>query len=118
MKVQHLLQLDARARPLAFSDRYSGPGFLINACCLQNIPVFMSWIRYLSIVYYGFRLLERVQYSPDQTYNCKALEGCLRFEDSPIFKDMSLEGGLRDALALMVMIVVYKVLAYVCLRRV
>ncbi|BFI31254.1 ATP-binding cassette, subfamily G (WHITE), member 2 [Marchantia polymorpha subsp. ruderalis] len=85
---------------------------------VKNIPVFMSWIRYLSIVYYGFRLLERVQYSPDQTYNCKALEGCLRFEDSPIFKDMSLEGGLRDALALMVMIVVYKVLAYVCLRRV
>ncbi|KAL2633890.1 hypothetical protein R1flu_005369 [Riccia fluitans] len=85
---------------------------------VKNIPVFVGWVRYVSLVYYGFRLLEKVQYSPDQTYNCKSSGGCLRFEDCPVFKDMSLDGGFRDALALIIMIILYKVLAYIFLLRV
>lgn len=86
---------------------------------LQNIPVFLRWIRYVSIVYYGFNLLQRVQYSPDQTYGCHESGGCQRLDESPIFGHIDLDvGGLQDALALIGMVVVYKFLAYLCLRRV
>ncbi|KAL3693667.1 hypothetical protein R1sor_007318 [Riccia sorocarpa] len=85
---------------------------------VKNIPVFVGWVRYVSLVYYGFRLLEKVQYSPNQTYNCRGSGGCIRFEECPVFSDLSLDGGFSDALALIIMIVVYKVLAYIFLLRV
>ncbi|CAM6121270.1 unnamed protein product [Calypogeia fissa] len=86
---------------------------------VQKTPTFLRWVRYTSMIYYGFNLLQRVQYSPEQTYNCHEIGGCLCFEKSPIFEDrINLDGGMHDALILISMAVIYKFGAYLCLRRV
>ncbi|CAM6083907.1 unnamed protein product [Calypogeia fissa] len=86
---------------------------------VQKIPIFLRWVRYTSIIYYGFNLLQRVQYSPDQTYNCHEIGGCLRFDESPVFEGrINLDGGMNDALILISMAMIYKFGAYLCLRRV
>jgi len=85
---------------------------------VQNIPVWMSWLKYISFNYYNYRLLTKVQYSSSETYDC-TVNGvntkCGMAGDSA-FHGMSLEGGGIEAMALLIMVVGYRLLAYGALR--
>eukprot|EP00253_Pinus_taeda_P001159 PITA_01159 len=84
---------------------------------VQHIPVFMSWIRYCSFQYYTFKLLMKVQYSGDQPYDCVGPGRCRSLASSPAIRGTNLGGGGSEVLALLIMIVGYRIIAYIALRR-
>lgn len=84
---------------------------------LQNIPKFMEWLKYISFMYHGFRLLLKVQYSGEELYECKSIGGCRPLQSSPSFDTVDLKGGWKEVWILLGMGLVYRLLAYICLRR-
>ena len=84
---------------------------------MQHIPSFIKWLKYISFVYYGFHLLLKVQYSPDEQYNCSERGGCVSIQTSPSFEGITLKGGAKEACILLAMAIGYRILAYVFLRR-
>ncbi|GAV59655.1 ABC_tran domain-containing protein/ABC2_membrane domain-containing protein [Cephalotus follicularis] len=84
---------------------------------VQHIPKFMQWLKYLSFMYYGFRLLLKVQYSGDQLYECQSKGGCRALQSSPSFDTVNLNGGLQEVWILLAMTLGYRLCAYYCLRR-
>ncbi|KAH7545421.1 hypothetical protein FEM48_Zijuj01G0092100 [Ziziphus jujuba var. spinosa] len=84
---------------------------------VQHIPKFMQWLKYLSFMYYSFRLLLKVQYSGDQLYECESRGGCRPLQSSPSFDTVSLNGGMKEVWILLVMALGYRLCAYFCLRR-
>lgn len=67
---------------------------------MQNVPVFISWLRYLSFNYHTYRLLLKVQY-----------EGVTQTID-----DVKIDSGITEVCALSAMIFGYRLLAYISLR--
>ncbi|KAJ8635712.1 hypothetical protein MRB53_009979 [Persea americana] len=84
---------------------------------IQHIPSFMQWLKYTSFLYYGYRLLLKVQYSGEQFYECESKDGCRSLQNSPSFGTVKLNGDLREVWILMVMAVTYRLSAYLCLRK-
>lgn len=68
---------------------------------LQNVPIFIAWLRYLSFNYHTYRLLLKVQYETI----------------SPVIDGIKLDSGLKEATALGIMVFGYRLLAYLSLRR-
>ncbi|KAL9319944.1 hypothetical protein ACSQ67_011783 [Phaseolus vulgaris] len=83
---------------------------------VQHIPKFMRWLKYLSFMYYGFRLLLKVQYSGEQLYDCGSKGGCRPLQSSPTFDIVNLKGGLKEVWILLAMALIFRLLAYLCLR--
>jgi len=67
-------------------------------------------------MYYGFRLLLKVQYSGDQLYDCGSKGGCRTLQSSPTFDSVNLKGGLKEVWILLAMALIFRLLAYLCLR--
>ncbi|KAE9591052.1 hypothetical protein Lal_00021505 [Lupinus albus] len=84
---------------------------------VQHIPKFMRWLKYMSFMYYGFRLLLKVQYSGDELYDCESVGGCKTLQSSPLFDTVNLKGGLKEVWILLAMALSYRFLAYWCLHR-
>ncbi|XP_021646692.2 ABC transporter G family member 26 [Hevea brasiliensis] len=84
---------------------------------VQHIPKFMQWLKYLSFMYYGFRLLLKVQYDGDQLYECGSKGGCRPLQSSPSFDTVNLKGGLQEVWVLLAMALGFRIIAYFCLRR-
>ncbi|EYU27464.1 hypothetical protein MIMGU_mgv1a002345mg [Erythranthe guttata] len=84
---------------------------------VQHIPKFMQWLKYVSFMYYGFRLLVKVQYSGDQMYECESKGGCRSLQSSPSFDTVNLNGGMKEVWILLAMALAYRIAAYICLRR-
>jgi hypothetical protein len=87
---------------LAWSTEYHCPNFtlIIN---LQTVPPFISWLRYLSFNYHTYRLLLKVQYDPVPEI---------------LTTTKHMDNGATEVAALVAMIIGYRVLAYLSLRRV
>ncbi|KAJ0981730.1 hypothetical protein J5N97_009985 [Dioscorea zingiberensis] len=68
---------------------------------VKKVPVFISWIRYISFNYHTYRLLLKVQYGHVPSY----------------VHVIDLGNGLREVLAMIAMIFGYRLLAYFSLRR-
>ena len=85
--------------------------------CLQHLPKFMHWMKYLSFIYYGFRLLLKVQYSGEQLYECQSKGGRRPLQNSPSFDTVNLDGGLQEVWILLSMALGYRLCAYFCLRK-
>lgn len=68
---------------------------------LQNVPVFISWLSYLSFNYHTYRLLLKVQYE----------------HISSVIEGIELDSGLKEVGALAAMAVGYRILAYLSLRH-
>ncbi|KAJ0578606.1 putative ABC transporter, AAA+ ATPase domain, ABC-2 type transporter [Helianthus annuus] len=83
---------------------------------VQHVPVFISWIKYVSISLYTYKLLLGSQYEHDQTYRC-GNQTCL-VADYPAIKNIGLDGQLTSFVALVIMLVFYRVVAYVALMRI
>ncbi|OAY55292.1 ABC transporter G family member 26 isoform X2 [Manihot esculenta] len=84
---------------------------------VQHIPKFMQWLKYLSFMYYGFRLLLKVQYDGDELYECGSKGGCRPLQSSPSFDTVNLKGGLQEVWVLLAMALGFRITAYFCLRR-
>ena len=70
---------------------------------LQRVPQFISWLRYLSFNYNTYRLLLKVQYDPVPDI---------------LTTTKHMDNGATEVAALVAMIIGYRALAYLSLRRV
>lgn len=68
---------------------------------LQTVPAFIAWLRYLSFNYHTFKLLLKVQYE--------------QITDS--VNGVKIDSGVKEVSALAAMVVGYRLLAYISLRR-
>ncbi|WVY99419.1 hypothetical protein V8G54_025489 [Vigna mungo] len=87
---------------------------------VQHVPKFIAWIKYISISYYTYQLFIGSQYSYGETYPCST--GQCRIVEFPSIKQIGVHFGLHDqlmaALGLLIMLIVYRVIAYVALMRI
>ncbi|KAL7091099.1 hypothetical protein ACP275_12G084100 [Erythranthe tilingii] len=88
---------------------------LVSGYYIQHIPPFIDWLKYVSFSQYCYRLLVGVQYSENEVYEC-GLGSVCRVVDSPAIKYLGIHNLAADVAALAVMLVGYRVLAYVALR--
>ncbi|KAK4762160.1 hypothetical protein SAY87_030044 [Trapa incisa] len=68
---------------------------------VEKVPVFVSWIRYMSFNYHTYKLLLKVQYQHFQ----QSINGIV------------LDSGVKEVGALIAMVFGYRFLAYISLRR-
>lgn len=68
---------------------------------VENVPVFVSWIRYMSFNYHTYKLLIKIQYK----HKASSVNG------------MIIDNGLKEVTALVIMVFGYRLLAYISLRR-
>ncbi|KAF5473978.1 hypothetical protein F2P56_005923 [Juglans regia] len=68
---------------------------------VKKVPIFISWIRYLSFNYHTYRLLLKVQYE----------------HITPTINGMRIDEGIMEVSALVAMVFGYRLLAYLSLRR-
>ncbi|XP_077243229.1 ABC-2 type transporter family protein [Tasmannia lanceolata] len=84
---------------------------------VQNVPPFISWIKYISVSHYTYKLLIDSQYSTDQTYPCAPNVTC-KVGDFPAVKLVGFGSKGTSIAALAVMLVGYRLIAYLALMRV
>ncbi|KAL9230717.1 hypothetical protein vseg_006032 [Gypsophila vaccaria] len=87
---------------------------------VQQIPPFIVWLKYLSYSYYCYKLLLGVQYHDNDTYPCLKVgkwEWC-KVVDVPAVKSMGLNNLWMDVFILGLMLVGYRIIAYLALQRV
>ncbi|CAI9088558.1 OLC1v1022909C2 [Oldenlandia corymbosa var. corymbosa] len=93
-------------------------GFLLaGGYYVQNVPKFIAWIKYISIGQYGYKLLVMSQFKPGETYPCPPNGTCL-VEDYPAVKAVGLHGFTVSVIALAIMLVGYRLVAYIALMRI
>uniref|UniRef100_A0A7N0RGM0 ABC transporter domain-containing protein n=1 Tax=Kalanchoe fedtschenkoi TaxID=63787 RepID=A0A7N0RGM0_KALFE len=68
---------------------------------VQRVPIFISWIRYLSFNYHTYKLLLKVQYQ----------------NITPVVNGVEIDNGTKEVAALVAMVFGYRLLAYLSLRR-
>ncbi|KAK1438361.1 hypothetical protein QVD17_04169 [Tagetes erecta] len=84
---------------------------------IQQIPPFIVWLKYLSYSYYCFKLLLGVQYNENDLYQCSKGVYC-HVADFPAVKSMGLTNLTVDLLIMAMMLVGYRLLAYIALQKV
>ncbi|KAL6549776.1 ABC transporter G member 14 [Orobanche minor] len=84
---------------------------------VRHIPRFIAWLKYVSYSYYCYRLLLGVQYDEDDYYECAEGVYC-RVADYPPVKAVGISGLWVDISVMVVMLVGYRLAAYLALRRV
>ncbi|KAK7279583.1 hypothetical protein RJT34_24636 [Clitoria ternatea] len=82
---------------------------------IQQMPSFIAWLKYISFSHYCYSLLVGVQYSANEVYECGQGLHC-RIRDFPAIKCLELDNMWGDVAALSVMLVGYRVVAYLALR--
>ncbi|CAA0838280.1 ABC transporter G family member 14 [Striga hermonthica] len=85
---------------------------------VRKIPIFIVWLKYASFSYYFYKLLLGIQYDEDDYYECGAGKGECRVWEHPAIKSIGLRYLWVDVTAMVVMLVVYRLAAYLGLRRV
>ena len=73
---------------------------------IQQIPSFIAWLKYISFSHYCYKLLVGVQYSANEVW----------VRDFPAIKFLGLGNLWGDVAALTVMLIGYRVVAYLALR--
>lgn len=79
---------------------------------LQKVPSNVSWIRYISFNYHTYRLLLKIQYGCPSGSGTSGNETC----ESQLIKELRLDSGVMEVGAMIVMIIGYRLLAYLFLR--
>ncbi|GFP97814.1 ABC transporter g family member 22, partial [Phtheirospermum japonicum] len=79
---------------------------------IKQVPPFMSWIRYISLNYHTYRLLLKIQ------YNCfGGSSGSSLICESHFVKAQNLDYGGTEVGAMLIMIICYRLMTYIMLRR-
>lgn len=78
---------------------------------MQKVPSFMSWLRYVSFNYHTYRLLLMIQ--------CPCMDPAPGSSHCQfhLVTDLRLDNGREEVIAMTVMIVAYRLLAYFFLRK-
>lgn len=84
---------------------------------LQHIPDFIKWVKYISFNWYAYRLIMKIQYSRSELYNCGPGPAMCSVQESPSLRAVPLHNPWNDAWPLLLMLVGWRFLAYVALRR-
>ncbi|KAH9772041.1 ABC transporter G family member 21 [Citrus sinensis] len=82
---------------------------------IQHMSPFIAWLKYISFSHYCYKLLVGVQYSANEVYACGSGLHCSVME-FPAIKYLGVDNKLIDVAALTMMLVGYRLLAYVTLR--
>uniref|UniRef100_A0A6N2L6V1 ABC transporter domain-containing protein n=1 Tax=Salix viminalis TaxID=40686 RepID=A0A6N2L6V1_SALVM len=85
---------------------------------VTRVPAFISWVKYISISQYTYKLLLGSQYKPGDTYACSGAGGVCLVGDYPAIKQVGLDGQVLGAVALGFMLVGYRLIAYLALMRI
>ncbi|WCJ32149.1 ABC-2 type transporter family protein [Euphorbia peplus] len=85
---------------------------------VTHVPVFIKWIKYLSLSQYTYKLLMGSQYKPGQTYVCGKNGKLCEIDKFPSIKMVGLDGQVVSAVALVIMLLGYRLIAYISLMRV
>ncbi|CAN0890189.1 ABC transporter G family member 14 [Linum grandiflorum] len=91
---------------------------LASGFYVQNVPPFIGWIRQVSIGKHSLKLLFGSQFGVDDVYPCGGSGMTCRVGDYGLVKSVGLDGQGVSAAALLVMIVGYRLVAYLALLRV
>ncbi|XP_027342929.1 ABC transporter G family member 9-like [Abrus precatorius] len=87
---------------------------------VQHVPKFIAWVKYISISYYTYQLFIGSQYNYGETYPCS--NGQCQISGFPSIKEMGfqfhLHGQIMAASALVIMLVGYRLIAYLALMRI
>lgn len=84
---------------------------------IQHIPLFISWLKYVSFSHYCYRLLVGVQYSVDDVYDCGfGVHQFCKVGDFPAVNCLGIGNLWWDVGALGVMLVGYRILAFLALK--
>ncbi|XP_027345550.1 ABC transporter G family member 14-like [Abrus precatorius] len=84
---------------------------------IQQIPPFIEWLKYLSYSYYCYKILLGVQYNDDDHYECSKGVLC-KVSDFPPIKSVGLNDLWVDVFIMALMLVGYRLVAYLALQRV
>ncbi|XP_057962209.1 ABC transporter G family member 9-like [Malania oleifera] len=84
---------------------------------VQNVPNFIAWVKYISLTHYSFKLLLGSQYKVDDVYPCAPTGTCL-VRDFSTVRFIGLDGQMLCVVALALMLVGYRFIAYVALMKV
>ncbi|KAL7187875.1 hypothetical protein ACSBR1_037847 [Camellia fascicularis] len=84
---------------------------------IQQIPPFIVWLKYLSYSYYCYKLLLGVQYNENDYYECTNGAYC-RVADFPAVKSVGLNNLWIDVCIMALMLMGYRLVAYLALHRV
>ncbi|CAL9071527.1 unnamed protein product [Musa textilis] len=90
---------------------------LASGFYVQNIPPFISWVKYVSFNYYTFKLQIASQYSSTDTYQCTPTATC-PVSEFPSFKLLGFDKRALSVIALFLMIFILRFVAYLGLLRV
>ncbi|KAG6577381.1 ABC transporter G family member 9, partial [Cucurbita argyrosperma subsp. sororia] len=92
---------------------------LTSGYFVQHVPGFIAWTKYISIGTYTYKLLLISQYKATDTYLCPGHGvGVCKVGEFPAIKQMGLHGKTTAILALMAMLVGYRLVAYIALMRI
>ncbi|KAK9131687.1 hypothetical protein Scep_011215 [Stephania cephalantha] len=84
---------------------------------VTQVPKFISWIKYISLTQYSFKLLVSSQYKADETYDCGANMNCT-VGSHPMVKSVGMNNIAFAIVALGIMVVGYRLIAYAALTRI
>lgn len=90
---------------------------LLSGYFIKNLKPFISWIQYISLSRYTNKLLLGSQYKADDTYQCASNLTCL-VRDFPTIKSVGLDKPGLSVVALLIMLIGYRLIAYLSLRKV
>ncbi|GMI63659.1 ATP-binding cassette G9 [Hibiscus trionum] len=92
--------------------------FLAGGYYVQHVPPFIAWIKYISISHHTYKLLMGSQYKPNEAYKCGEPVKICFIKDYPAIKSVGLDGQVSSAIALAIMLVMYRLIAYLALMRI
>ncbi|KHN08925.1 ABC transporter G family member 9, partial [Glycine soja] len=84
----------------------------------QHVPKFIAWLKYFSTHYYVYHLVIGSQYGTSDTYPCS--NGQCLVAEHPVIKQVGLhlQGKITAALALFIMLIGFRLVAYLALMRI
>ncbi|CAN4102862.1 unnamed protein product [Withania somnifera] len=90
---------------------------LVSGYFVHHVPSFLGWIKYISLSQYTFKLLLGSQFEAGETYPCGVNAICY-VQDFPSIKSVGLGDKAISVVALAIMLVGYRFLAYLALVRI
>ncbi|XAR56131.1 hypothetical protein NMG60_11036482 [Bertholletia excelsa] len=90
---------------------------LVGGYYVQHVPAFIAWIKYLSVNQYIYKLLLGSQYKASDSYPCGEGGTCF-VGDFPSIRLVGLERQGICVVALAIMLVGYRLIAYIALMRI
>ncbi|KAJ6807283.1 putative ABC transporter G family member 25 [Iris pallida] len=90
--------------------------FLLTAgFYVHNVPRWLAWMKYTSFTFYCYRLLIAIQYTRSEFYSYLAVSNSGHTSEADILRQV---GVGTSVMALFAMLLGFRILAYLCLRRI